>query len=95
MIRKLDDFLLYPLAEVPDEGFSARVLAGIARQNIRRARIEAITWIVLALAATAALAFSRPGRELAVLALSLSIIAQIGVALSVLLLVFAFRETAE
>lgn len=95
MNRKLDDFLSHPLTEVPDEGFSARVLVGIARQNIRRARIEAITWIVLALAATTALAISRPGRELAALALSLNIAAQIGVALTVLLLVFAFREAAD
>ncbi len=95
MNRKLDDFLSQPLAEMPDEGFSARVQVGIARQNIRRARIEAVTWIVLALAATTALAISRPGRELAALALSLNIAAQMGVALTVLLLIFAFREAAE
>jgi hypothetical protein len=95
MNRKLDDFLSHPLAEVLDGGFSARVLAAIARQNIRRARIEAITWIVVVLAATTALAISRPGRELAALALSLNIAAQMAVALTILLLVFAFRETAE
>jgi hypothetical protein len=95
MNRKLDDFLSQPLAEMPDEGFSARVQVAIARQNIRRTQIEAVMWIVLALAATTALAISRPGRELAALALSLNIAAQMGVALTVLLLIFAFREAAE
>jgi hypothetical protein len=93
--KKLDDFLSQPLTEVPDGGFSTRVLAKIARQNIRRVRIEALTWSVLVLAATTALAISRPGRELAALALSLNIASQMAVALTFLLLVFAFREAAE
>jgi hypothetical protein len=92
MYRVLDDFLSYPLAEVPDEGFSARVVAGIARQNLRHVRIETLTWIVLALAATTALAVSSPGQDIAAFALSLNIAAQIGVAMTVLVLVFAFRE---
>ena len=94
MNRKLDDFLSCPLTEVPDGGFSARVLAEIARQSVRRARIEALTWVVLALTTMAGLAICRPGRELAVFALSLNMVAQAGVALIVLFLLFAFRETA-
>lgn len=95
MNTELDAFLSRPLADVPDSGFSARILSRISERNIRRARIEVMGWIALVLAATAALAISRTGRELAALALSLSVMVQIGVILTVVLVVFALRETAE
>jgi hypothetical protein len=95
MSAELDALLSRPLADVPDGDFSARTLAIISERNMRRARIEAMGWIVLVLAATAGLAASRTGRDLAVLALSLGMTVQIGVILSVVLVVFALRETAE
>ena len=94
MNSELDDLLSRPLPDVPDRGFSARVLAIIARRQIFEARIDAASWIALALAGTAALAITRVGRELAALALSLNAMAQMGVALAVILLVFALRERA-
>ena len=95
MTSELDDLLSRPLAEMPDAGFTARTLAKISARELHLARIEAISWIVLVLAATAALATSRPGRELAAMALSLGIAAQIAVILTIVLMVFALRETAE
>jgi hypothetical protein len=94
MNPELDGFLSRPLPEVADRGFSARILAIVARRQLRQARIDAASWIALALAGTAALAMSRIGRELAALALSLNAAAQLGVALAVIMLVFALREAA-
>lgn len=95
MNSELDEFLSRPLAEVPDRGFSAHVLARIDREKVHNARVDALTWTVLALSATAALAVSPLGRELAAMAVSLNGTAQIGLALTVILLVFAFREAAD
>ena len=89
MTSELDDLLSRPLAEVPDRGFSARVLAVIARRQIVQARIDAASWVALALTSTAALALSPIGRELAAFALSLNAVAQMGVGLAVILLIFA------
>jgi hypothetical protein len=91
MNAELDDLLSRPLPEVPDRGFSARILAIIARCQILEARLDAASWIALALAGTAALAMSRIGRELAAFALSLNAATQMGVALAVIMLVFAAR----
>jgi hypothetical protein len=92
MNSELDELLSRPLPDVPDRGFSARLLAVIARRQIRQARIDTASWIILALAFTVALAVTGIGRELAALALSLSLAVQVGVALTVILLAFAVRE---
>ena len=94
MNSELDGFLSRPLADVPDRGFSARVLAIIARRQMLEARIDAASWVVVALAATGALAISPIGRELAAFALSLNAATQLGLALTVILFIFALRERA-
>ena len=95
MNSELDDLLSRPLPEVADRGFSARILAIIARRQILEARIDAASWVGLALTSTTALAMTRIGRELAALALSLNAATQMSVALTVILLVFALRERVE
>ena len=89
MTSELDEFLSRPLPEVADRGFSARVLAVIARRQMMQARIDAAIWVALALTSMAALAISPIGRELAAFALSLNATTQIGLALTVILLIFA------
>ena len=93
MTSELDELLTRPMADVPDLGFSARVLARIARQQMLQARIDAASWIVLALAGTAAFALTPIGRELASFALSLNLAMEFGVALTVILLIFALRPS--
>lgn len=39
----LDILLREPLAETPDDGFTAKVVSAIAQDRIRRARVEAVT----------------------------------------------------
>jgi hypothetical protein len=95
MNSELDALLAQPLPDMPDSGFSARILARIGKAEMRRARFELAAWIVLVLGMTAAFAFSRPGREMAAMALSLNAAAQIGVIMTVVLMVFALRETTE
>ncbi len=91
----LDEHLSQPLPEIPDQGFSARIMAEVARHEIRRARIEAATWIALAAAVVGTLAATEPGRKLATTALSLNPFAQICVGLVILLLLFPPRIAPE
>ena len=93
MNAELNELLSRPLPDVPDQGFSARVMAKIARQEMRQARIDALSWIALVLAATGALALTRVGREFAAFALSLNAAMELGIALSVILLVFVGRAS--
>jgi hypothetical protein len=95
MNHELDELLSRPLAEVPDQGFSARVLTIIARRQMIVARIDAASWIALALVAAAALSLSAVGRALAALALSLNGLTELSLALTVILLLFALREQVE
>ena len=92
MNHELDELLSRPLPDIADRGFSARVLAVIAHRRMIEARIDTASWITLALAATAALAISPIGRELAAFALSLNAATQLGLALTVILLIYALRE---
>jgi len=57
----LDRLLSAPLAEPEDRGFSARVLARVARDSSRAARLEGIGYGVAAAAFVAALALSPLG----------------------------------
>ena len=91
----LDELLSQPLSEIPDRHFSARVMAELARQEIRRARIETFAWIALVAVVVGTLAATEPGRKLAAAALSLNLFAQICVGLVILLLLFPPRIASE
>jgi hypothetical protein len=67
----LDEQLSQPLPEIPDGNFSRGVMGEVARQEIRRARIEAAGWIALAIGLMGIFALTQPGRQLAAIALSL------------------------
>ena len=61
----LDNLLSQPLPEIPDRHFSARVMAALVRHEIRRARIEAAAWTLLAIAVLGTLAVTETGHKLA------------------------------
>ncbi|HUE63218.1 MAG TPA: hypothetical protein VMO78_02485 [Rhizomicrobium sp.] len=84
----LDERLSQPLPEIADRHFSAQVMAEFARREIRRARIEAASWIALATAVVAIFAVTESGRQLATSVLSLGFFAQICVGLVILLFLF-------
>lgn len=91
----LDQMLSQPLPEIPDRHFSAAVMAEMARQEIRRARIETAAWTLLVVVIVGTLAATEPGRKLAAAALSLNLFAQICVGLVILLSLFPLRIAPE
>ena len=91
----LDELLSQPLPEIPDRHFSAHVMAELARQEIRYARIETFAWIALVAVVVGTLAATEPGRKLAAAALALILFAQICVGLVILLLLFPPRIASE
>jgi hypothetical protein len=84
----LDEQLSQPLPEIPDGNFSRGVMGEVARQEIRRARIEAAGWIALAIGLMGIFALTQPGRQLAAIALSLGFFAQLCVGLMLVLVLF-------
>jgi hypothetical protein len=60
----LDQLLREPPREVPDDGFTAKIMVGIAQARIRRARLETVSLTAGVVAVLALLPFTDFGKML-------------------------------
>jgi len=88
----IDALLSQPLAPVADNGFSARVIARVRRQELRRAVLWGLAVTVFAVLACALLPVPALAMALNLMALRLAASAQVWLAIAALVLVFLYER---
>jgi len=91
MAENLDLLLSRPLAETPDNGFSNRVIAEIALQELRRDRFKTEIYSGLIVLAVLVLPFTAPGRLLAASAATAGGMALVGLTLGAVFTFFSLK----
>lgn len=95
MSDRLDTLLSQPLAEMPDNGFSSRVMAQMELQRLRRDRLKTEISAGFVVLAVLILPFTVPGRILAASAASAGGMTLIGLTVGVLLTFFALKPLRD
>jgi len=91
MSQDLDLLLSHPLPETPDNGFSNRVIAEIALQQLRRDRFKTEIYSGFIVLAVLVLPFTPLGQMLAASAKTASGMVLVGLTVSVILTFFTVK----